>query len=447
MEFAFAAYRTNPDDTLLGEDAWRRSERRSEPQEDREPMSISLRRITQAVLASVVTTAAVLAGAGSPATAAPVALNLSKTFGTSGAGGTLIAWVTPSTAVTPFPANRTPVVQYQFTNANTTGCSTTVKTLVQAAGTLTTTTAGVLASDPVTVKRVTSWKIVFQVPSAAHPDNPAINTGGLALVGSQTQAKWNICVYDVASPTSSTLIGTATYTIAAKPTITSITPASSPAAGGQLITVNGTGFTPVSTPTSGSIGGVPLTNVKVAANGNSFTATTGARTPDTGLFLSVVAPGGTVVSSDPDNDPVTVTQLTFTYTNGVTVSPNTGVAGKPITLSVTGAGFSGLTFDIAQPPTSTGAHVFLVEKAYDPAGNRGVAECLVAAVVSDTELVCDLDLTADQLSPTTSAPLPGTPITDGAYIVTVVANGSTSAGSAAKPSIISSGSAFVVAPY
>jgi hypothetical protein len=405
------------------------------------------RRTARIVLASIVMTAAVLAAAGAPASAAPVALNLSKNYGTTGAGGTLIAWVAPSAGTTLFPVNKTPIVQFQFTNSATTGCGTTAKTLTQAAGTLTTTTAGVLAADPAKVKRVTSWKIVFQVPTTAHPDAPSINTTGLVLVGSQALAKWNICVYDTALA-SGTLIGTASYTIAAKPTITAITPASSPAGGGQSITVSGTGFTPVGTPITASIGGAALTNIKVATSGTSFTATTGARAPDTGLFLSVVAPGGTVVSSDPDNNPVTPTTYEFTYTNGVTVSPNTAVAGTPVTLSVIGAGFSALTFDISQPATSANAHVFLVEKAYDPASNRGVAECLVAAVVSDTELVCDLDLTADQLSPTTSAAIGGTPVTDGAYIVTVVANGSTGASLAvAKPTIISSGSAFIVAPY
>jgi hypothetical protein len=84
---------------------------------------------------------------------------------------------------------------------------------------------------------------------------------------------------------------------------------------------------------------------------------------------------------------------------------------------------------------------------YDPATNRGVAECLINVVVSDTELVCTLDLSADQLDPLNSAVVPNSPIGDGAYILTVVSTGASNAGPSANPSIISSGSAFIVGPY
>lgn len=77
----------------------------------------------------------------------------------------------------------------------------------------------------------------------------------------------------------------------------------------------------------------------------------------------------------------------------------------------------------------------------------GVAECEVVVVVSDAELVCTLDLAANQLSPLTSATVPNTPIVEGAYILTVVANGATDAGYDANPTIVSSGATFTVAPY
>ncbi|BBH68794.1 hypothetical protein ACTI_54790 [Actinoplanes sp. OR16] len=386
------------------------------------------------ILAVIAVTVLVLAGFSAPASAAVVALNLSKTFGTSGEGGTIVGWVTPSTTVTPF-AGVTPVVQFQFspTTASNTTCSDRAKAQTAIAASGSTSTAGVLTVDPAQVKRVTNWKIVFPVPTAGYPD-PAINTLGLVLAGTQTQSRWLVCVYDSTSTTTSTLLASSSYTIAIKPTITSISPTNSPAAGGQAITVNGTGLAPVTGAITATIGGAALTNIKVSSSGTSFTATTGARAPATGQYLTVVAPGGTVTSQDPNGDGNTADAIPFTYSNAITVAPSTAPSGAPATLSITGAGFSGITFDPGVNATSSLGHVFLVIGAYDPQTNRGVAECVVAMVVSDTELVCDLDLL-------------GTPVPDGAYIVTVVANGSTGAGLAAGASIISSGSVFVVAPY
>jgi len=410
----------------------------------------TIRRFARAVLASVTVTAVLLAGASGPASAAAVTMALSVAYGPTGGGGMIIGSVAPnSSTVAPFPADTTPVVQFQYVGAGSTACTPTARTRTQIAVTGTATTAGVLTVDPATVKRVTSWKLVFQVPDSEYPPGDGINTTGLVLIGAQSQSKWNICVYDSDSTTASHLLATALYTLALVPTITSISPASSPAVGEETITVNGTGFTPIPAPLSASIDGAELTNIKVASNGNSFTATTGLHAPGTGLALSVTAPGGTVSSLDPDNNPGTPATLPFAYTNGITISPTTAAVDDLVTVDVTGAGFSLLSFDTSggASPTSAQAHIFLVDGAYDPATNRGVAECVLGVVVSDTELVCDLDLSADQLNPTTSATVPGTPIVDGAYILTVVANGATNAAGLASPSIVSSGSAFVVAPY
>lgn len=408
----------------------------------------TIRRSARAVLASVAATVAVLAGLSTPASAVALPMALSAGYGPSGGGGTIIGTITPTAVVpSPIPANTTPVVQFQYVGTGAASCGSTAKAITQIAGTGTTTTAGVLTVNPTAVKRITASKIAFQVPSGSYPGSSA-NPNGLVLVGTQTSAKWNICVYDSASTTSSVLLATASYTLVLKPTISSISPASSPAGGGQTITVNGAGFTAVTTAITGSIGGAALSNIKIASNGNSFTATTGARAPGSGLAVTVTAPGGTVSSLDPDNDPSTSdTPIPFTYSNGITISPNTGASGTQVTIDVTGAGFMPLHFDSAGHPTSSLAHVFLVKDGYLAASNRGVAECVVDIVVSDTELVCTLDLSANQLDPSTSATVPGSPIADGAYILTVVENGTTGAGSSANPSIISSGAAFIVAPY
>ncbi|WP_436527528.1 IPT/TIG domain-containing protein [Actinoplanes sp. HUAS TT8] len=403
-----------------------------------------MRSVRRACGISVATTALVLAGTGVPAHAA-VTMTLSNPAGPSGGGNTVIGTVVNS-AVNPsvFPAGATPTVQFQYA-----ACSTMAKTITQIAVTGTATTAGAVTVDPADVTRITSTKIAFKVPSGEFPSGNGLNTGGLALTGGQITAKWYVCVYDSDSTTSSTLLASSSYTIVPRPTITSITPDSSPAGGGQTITVNGVGFGSGSvTAITASIGGTALTNVKVAANGNSFTATTAPRGGATGLPLSVTTPGGTVSSLDPNNDGSGVDAIPFSYSNGITIAPNTAAAGSTVTVDVTGAGFSQLLFDTTPgTPTNSHAHVFLVRGAYNSATNRGVAECGKVTAVSDTELVCTLDLSADALSPTTSAPLVGTPIPEDAYILTVVADGSTGAGSTANPTIVSSGSAFVVGPY
>ncbi len=418
---------------------------------------MSQHRYRRAGLASAAAIVAVLAGAAAPAAAATPAMTLSRATGASGGGNTIIG----TASVAAFPSGTTPAVQFQTVGSGSTLCSATAKPVTQIAGSAAANTAGVLTADPANVIWLTTSKVAFQVPSGVYPalgsdGNPStVNTGGLALLSGQTSAKWNVCVYDSDSTTLSTLLATSTYTLAAFPTITSITPISSPAAGGQTITVTGTGFSTAGTPMSGSIDGVALTKIQVASTGNSFTAVTGPHAAATGLTLTLVTPGGTVTSVDPDNngqpqDADSTTNdapITFSYSNGITIGPTTAASGTKVNIDVVGAGFSALTFDGPGDPTSTEAHIFLVKGAYTPTTNRGVAECVVVAVVSDTELACALDLSAYQLRARDSTPMSGVPIADGAYILTVVANGDTAAGGAANPTIISSGSAFVVAPY
>ncbi|GIF03681.1 IPT/TIG domain-containing protein [Actinoplanes siamensis] len=399
-----------------------------------------LRRFGRAALASAVTTGLVLAGAAAPANAA-LTMTLNPGAGPSGGGNTVIGTVPSTTASpSPFAAGTTPTVQFQYA-----ACATSARPVTQIAATGAVTTAGVLTVDPRDVTRITGTKIAFKVPSAEYPVGNGINTTGLTLAGTQTTAKWFVCVYDGDPSGPNTLLATGIYTVVPRPAITSIAPDTGPSAGGQTVTVNGTGF--AATPITAAIGGVPLTNIKVSANGTSFTAVTGPRGGASGLALTVTTPAGTVSSLDPNNDGNGGDAIPYTYTNGIAIAPNTATPGSTVTVDVTGAGFSQLTFDTgADVPTSGHAHLFLVEGAYQASTNRGVAECGKVAVIGDTELVCTLDLSADRLSPATSAPVSGQPVPEGAYILTLVADGAPGSG-AANPTIISSSSVFVVAAY
>ncbi|MEV6343856.1 IPT/TIG domain-containing protein [Actinoplanes sp. NPDC051851] len=416
---------------------------------------------TRAGLASVTATVLVMAGAAAPAAAAPLSMTLSSTNGPSGGGNSVIGTVTATANVSsPFAAGTTPTVQFQAG----TSCGAMAKAVTQIAVSGTTTSAGVLTVDPDTVKRISTTKIAFVVPSSSYPatvdgSTSTVNTTGLVLMGTQTTAKWSVCVYDSASTTSSALIASTTYTIAVRPKITAILPASSPAAGGQSVTVNGVGFgTGTGTSaTTANIGGVSLTGIKVASTGTSFTGVTGARAAGTGLVLTVNTPGGQVTSSDPDNnglvqdsdDSTVDAPILFTYSNGITIQPSTGVSNTKVDIDVKGVGFSSLTFNSGDSgtPTDTKAHIFLVKDAYVAASNRGVAECKKILIISNNEVVCTLDLTANALNPSDSS-AGSALVPDGTYTMTVVATGDSSATTdAVNATILSSGATFTVGPY
>lgn len=405
-------------------------------------------RAAGSALVSVATSALFVVAAAAPARAAPLPMTLSNSGGPSGGGNLVVGSITPSAAIPiPIASGTVPLVQFQFVGAASPVCSATARPVTQIVATGTTTTAGVVTVDPADVKRVSHTRVAFEVPSGSYPQGNGINARGLVLAAAQTMAKWNVCIYDSDSPDSSTLLAAAPYTLVARPKITSIIPATSPASGGQLITVNGAGFGTGSV--NVTVGGSALTDIKIAANGNSLTGVTAPRVPSANLELKVTAAGGTVGSLDPDNDPMTDdAPILFSYTNGITISPSSSPAGRMVTIDIQGVGFNRLDFGPpGGEPTSDYAHVFLVSGGYSSATNRGVAECADAVVLSDTELVCTLDLSADKLSPANSAVVDDTPIPEGAYILTVVEDGSTSAGPAAAPTVVSTGAVFVVAPY
>ncbi|GAA4590293.1 hypothetical protein GCM10023107_15870 [Actinoplanes octamycinicus] len=279
-----------------------------------------------------------VATADLPAYAAPVALILSSTTGPSAGGNALTGTATPTTAnPSPFPDGSTLAVQFQFYGTSNTSCygaaasqTASPRPAASVAASGGTTTAGV--QNATGVKRVSTTKIAFTVPT------------GLSLVSGQTTSKWNVCVYDTST---SSLLATTTYTINARPKITSITPASSPSLGGQTITINGEGFATTAGATTATIGGAALTNIKMNSSGTSFTAVTPQHAPDSALAVIVSTSGGTVSSLDPDNnnlpqDNSNATNdapIPFSYSNGVTVTPNTSPNTTSVDIDVRGVGF------------------------------------------------------------------------------------------------------------
>ncbi|MEU8233774.1 IPT/TIG domain-containing protein [Actinoplanes sp. NPDC048967] len=272
----------------------------------------------------------------------------------------------------------------------------------------------------------------------------------VVLAGGATTTAYNVCVYNGTAADSILLSNAGTYTVAAQFTVDAdpIALDGGPAQGGTLITVTGTGFPAGADAITASLGGSPLKNIKRTSS-TAFTGVTTAHAPGT-VALSVTTAAGTIIRS-----------AAFVYSYGITVQPNTAPSDTTRDIYVTGAGFLDLDFaEAGEPSGNSEAHVYLVDGVYDATDttptekdNPPIAECEAALVLSDTALLCSLNL-EDKLVAATGAQSVGAEVPEGVYTITVVNSGLTaSAAAAANPvvtissSILTSGSTFTVAPY
>ncbi|HEU4819463.1 beta strand repeat-containing protein, partial [Janthinobacterium sp.] len=116
------------------------------------------------------------------------------------------------------------------------------------------------------------------------------------------------------------------------PTITGVSPASGPTAGGTSVTITGTGFTGVTALKFGANNGVGVTVV----NSTTMTATSPAGSAGT-VNVTVTATGGTSATGAANQ---------FTYIPAPTVtsiSPTAGPSAGGTTVTITGTGFTGAT--------------------------------------------------------------------------------------------------------
>ncbi len=141
-----------------------------------------------------------------------------------------------------------------------------------------------------------------------------------------------------------------TYTVAAAPTVTGISPTSGPETGGTSVTITGIGFTSA---TAVDFGTTAATGV-VVVNDTIITANSpaGAGIVD----VTVITPAGTSPISAADQ---------FTYTVGAAptvtgLSPSSGPSTGDSTVEITGTGFTGTTeVDFATTPV-TGSGILVV---------------------------------------------------------------------------------------
>ena len=210
-------------------------------------------------------------------------------------------------------------------------------------------TFGGTAATSYTVNSSTSITAVSPAHAAGTVDIQVNTTGGLTPITSADQF---------------------TYT-ATKPVISSLTPNVGTPAGGDTVTITGTGFTGA---TLVSFGSSPATSFTVNSN-TSITATSPAGTATSLVDITVTGPGGTSAITTADH---------FTYGPVVTsVSPNSGSHNGGTTVTIKGAGFTGATSvqfgstSVTSGITVNAAGTQITVKA--PAGAAGAVNVTVTA--------------------------------------------------------------------
>ncbi|MEV0900312.1 IPT/TIG domain-containing protein [Actinoplanes sp. NPDC049802] len=221
---------------------------------------------------------------------------------------------------------------------------------------------------------------------------------------------FNVCTYSSASTTTGKLLAVANYTPVSVPQVTDIQPAAGSPLGGNLVTISGTNLPTSPGSITATLGGKPLTEI-TPINANTFTAVTPASTQGRSTLVIETAAGRDMLANG------------YTFIDSISVTPTTAPnTATTVDLDVKGTGFSSLTFESSRTPLS-GPAVYLVDGAYangNAGGTRGnvnaVSECGEVMVVSDTELVCRVNLTqtltaADTYKPASVFSQPGTDIT------------------------------------
>jgi hypothetical protein len=344
-----------------------------------------------------------------------------------GSGGPATYSVTlPSIVLSPpvGPTGGTNTITATSSTAYLTGYASPGVTFSEAACPSTYTTTGSNFAS-LTVTKISNFKVAALVPVT------------VVLAGAETLTDYNTCIYTGTGGSAALVASAGAYAVAPILTVASILPTGGPAQGGSPVEITGGGFPYPAAPgeVTVSLGGSPLTDVVV----NSATSITGITTAHAAGVtpVSVTTAAGTVSLA-----------AAFTFSNGITVTPNTAAPSTSTFLDVLGVGFSALTFGGAT--NSTNAHVYLVDGAYDNQDTVAlskdgpqVAECTGVLKISDVEVICTLNTALGLNADGTAS---GSPVPIGTYTVTVVSNGAIDA-TPITQSIISSGSTFTVSPY
>ena len=149
-----------------------------------------------------------------------------------------------------------------------------------------------------------------------------------ATAPSQAAGTVDVTVTDPSA--TSPIVAGDRYTYDPVPAVTSVSPASGPVTGGTTVVATGTGMGPV---TSVSVGGVAGTVLSTTSTSVTFVAP--ARSTTGTVDVVVTSPGGTSATTAGDH---------YTYLPAViSMSPTAGPVAGGTSVTITGAGFSGVT--------------------------------------------------------------------------------------------------------
>ncbi|MFC7527653.1 IPT/TIG domain-containing protein [Actinoplanes sp. GCM10030250] len=289
--------------------------------------------------------------------------------------------------------------------------------------------------------------------AATMPQTVVVGTGDVTT-------NWNLCAYASSSAGATMITAPAIYSVApvldlstakfAVGSASAATSGSGPAQGGSTITISDVTGIPMTAGAtlSASLGGSPINNIK-AISSTEFTGTTSAHSPGP-VNLSVTTAAGTK----------STTNTPYTYSYGITVTPNVAATDTTPVLDITGAGFGSLVFGTVSGSAlaANRAYVLLTDNTWnaqtfstdtDALVVKAVTYCNTVLPISDTEIICTLDLTASISAVSGNAPTiaAGTEVPAGTYTVTVVNSGEDLNTLDYDYSIVSSGSSFTVAPF
>ncbi len=337
----------------------------------------------------------------------------SVTFGGAAATGVVAVNATTITAVT--PAHAAGVVDVSVTTPGGTGTGTGLYTYAAAP-----TVANVSPSGgPI------AGGTAVTITGTGFTGATSVTFGGTAATGvavvnattiTATTPAHALGLVDVSvTAFGGTGTGTGLYTYAAPPTVLSITPSSGSTAGGQAVTITGTGFTGT---TSVTFGGTAATAV-VVVNATTIAATTPAHAAGP-VNIAVTSFGGTGTG---------VALYTYALAPGVTsVAPAGGPIAGGQAVTITGANFTTAT---AVTFGGTAAASFVIVNgttitAVTPAHAAGLVDVIVT---SPTGSGIGTGLYTYAAAPTVTAVSPNAGSVAGGTAVTITGTGFTGAAS------------------
>jgi hypothetical protein len=215
------------------------------------------------------------------------------------------------------------------------------------------------------------------------------------------------------------------YTYVAAPTVTAVTPAAGPLAGGTSVTITGTGFSGTGSPNASAVlfgSAVAVFNVN---SSTSITATSPADLSAGPVDITVTTASATSATSTSDQ---------FTYVNGPTVTTVTPAAGPlagGTSVTITGTGFSGTGIPNASAVNfGTAAAVFNVNSstsitATSPADLSAGPVDITVTTAGATSATSTSDQFTYMAAPTVTAVNPVAGLSVGFTSVTITGTGFT----------------------